>query len=323
MWFTIPLKVEKLDFNVITSSNLVKLAEEMSVKQFIQLIEKGIQLLTAEDGMVGNLHITGRLIEAPPTGEAIVVGDLHGDLQSLRYILEDSRFLDKVRDGKDVLLLFLGDYGDRGNQSPEVYFVVLKLKEMFPEHVVMMRGNHEGPYDLLASPHDLPIHLNRKFGERSSEAYLKLRELFNHLYTCVLVEERYVFLHGGAPSQATNINDIAYAHEKHPRERYLEEILWSDPWEGIKGTIASPRGAGRLFGEDITNKLLKMLKVKALIRGHESSEKGYKTNHNEKVLTLFSRKGFPYRNRFGAYLQLNLLQKVENPKQLLNGIQKF
>jgi protein phosphatase len=139
----------------------------------------------------------------------------------------------------------------------------------------------------------------------------------------VLIKERYIFLHGGVPSQATNVADIAYAHEKNPRQRHLEEILWSDPWEGMKGTIASPRGAGRLFGEDITNKLLKMLDVKALVRGHESSEEGYKTNHNGKVLTLFSRRGPPYQNRFGAYLRLDISQKVENPKQLLHGIHKF
>jgi protein phosphatase len=248
---------------------------------------------------------------------------LHGDLESLRYILDDSDFLKRAESGMDVLLIFLGDYGDRGSYSPEVYYVVLKLKQMFPEHVILMRGNHEGPDDLLAFPHDLPTHLNRKFIDRGPEAYLKLRELFKHLYTGVLVKDRYVFLHGGAPSQATNINDISYAHEKHPRERHLEEILWSDPWERIKGTIASPRGAGRLFGEDITDKLLKMLGVKVLIRGHESSEEGYKINHNGKVITLFSRKGPPYRNKFGAYLRIDLSQMVETPKQLLKGIRKF
>jgi len=279
--------------------------------------------LATENGRVGNLQITGRLVDVPHVGEAIIVGDLHGDLKSLVYILDDSKFLSKARSGKEILLVFLGDYGDRGTHSPEVYYVVLKLKEMFPERVILMRGNHEGPADLLASPHELPIQMKNKFSEKGQEAYLKLRELYNHLYTGVVIKERIVLLHGGAPSQATTVNDIAYAHEKHPRERHLEEILWNDPWEGIKGTIASPRGAGRLFGEDVTNDLLAMLNVKALIRGHESSKEGYKTNHNHKVLTLFSRKGPPYNNRFGAYLYLDLSRKVEKPKQLLQGIRKF
>jgi len=309
--------------HVGSASILAELATESNVEEFLGLVRKVSRRLATENGRVGTLKITGRLVEVPPVGEAIIVGDLHGDLKSLVHILDDSNFLGKMKNRDNILLIFLGDYGDRGSHSPEVYYVVLKLKEMFPERIILMRGNHEGPPDLLASPHDLPIQMKNKFREKGSEAYLKLRELFNHLYTGVIIKDRIVLLHGGAPSQATSINDIAYAHETHPRERHLEEILWNDPWKGIKGTIASPRGAGRLFGEDITNKLLTMLNVKALIRGHQSCPDGYKSIHGGRVLTLFSRKGPPYNNTFGAYLHLNILQKVETPKQLLQGIHKF
>ena len=298
-------------------------ALKTSPNEFLKLVENTIQLLAEEKGQVGSLRITGKLVRAPPIGEAIIVGDVHGDLESLIYILKNSKFMKKAGEGEDILLIFLGDYGDRGFHSPEVYYVVLKLKELFPERVMLMRGNHEGPDDLLASPHDMPIHLNRKFGERSSEVYLRLRELFNYLYTAVLIDERCILLHGGAPSQASKIDDVAYAHEKHPRERHLEEILWSDPLEGIKGTYPSPRGAGRLFGENVTDKLLKMLSVKALIRGHEPSGDGFKTNHGGKVITIFSRRGPPYHNDYGAYLHLNISPKLENAKQLLQGICKF
>jgi len=304
-------------------SNLIDMAAKTSSNEFIQLAQICIQLLAKESRQVRNLRITGRLVEVPPVGEAIIVGDVHGDLESLTHILEDSSFIEKANGGEDILLIFLGDYGDRGFYSPEVYYVVLKLKELFPQHVILMRGNHEGPDDLLPSPHDLPFHLTRKFGEKGSEVYLELRELFNNLYNAVLINDRYILLHGGAPSQASKADDLAYAHEKHPRERHLEEILWSDPWEGIKGTYASPRGAGRLFGEDVTDRLLEMLAVKALIRGHEPSGEGFKTNHNGKVLTIFSRKGPPYHNDYGAYLDLDISLKVGKTNQLLQTIRKF
>jgi len=309
--------------HVGSASILAESATESNVEEFLGLVRKVSRELVTEDGMVGSLKITGRLVEVPPVGEAIIVGDLHGDLKSLVHILDESKFLGKAKSGSDVLLVFLGDYGDRGAYSPEVYYVVLKLKEMFPESVILMRGNHEGPPDLLASPHDLPIQMKNKFREKGPEAYMKLRELYNHLYTGVIIKERIVLLHGGAPSQATTVNDIAYAHETHPRERHLEEILWNDPWKGIKGTIASPRGAGRLFGEDVTNKLLKMLNAKALIRGHQSCPDGYKIMHGGQVLTLFSRKGAPYNNRYRAYLRLDISQKMKTPNQLLQGIHKF
>ena len=309
--------------HVGSASILAELATESNVEEFLGLVRKVSRQLATENGRVGSLKITGRLIEVSPVGEAIIVGDLHGDLKSLVHILDDSNFLSKARTGGNLLLVFLGDYGDRGTHSPEVYYVVLKLKEMFPERIILMRGNHEGPPDLLASPHDLPIQMKNKFREKGQEAYLKLRELFNHLYTGVIIKERYVLVHGGVPSQAVSISDIAYAHETHPRERHLEEILWNDPWKGIKGTIASPRGAGRLFGSDVTRKFLRMLNVKALIRSHQFCPDGYTSIHQGTVLTLFSTKTPPYNNKFAAYLQLDLSQKLKTPKQLLQGIHKF
>ncbi|MHC3129291.1 MAG: serine/threonine protein phosphatase [Candidatus Bathyarchaeota archaeon] len=309
--------------HVENASILAELATESNVEEFLGLVRKVSRQLATENGRVGTLKITGRLVEVPPVGEAIIVGDLHGDLKSLVHILDDSNFLGKMKNRDNILLIFLGDYGDRGSHSPEVYYVVLKLKEMFPERIILMRGNHEGPPDLLASPHDLPIQMKNKFREKGQEAYLKLRELFNHLYTGVIIKERYVLVHGGVPSQAVSISDIAYAHETHPRERHLEEILWNDPWKGIKGTIASPRGAGRLFGSDVTRKFLRMLNVKALIRSHQFCPDGYKSIHQGTVLTLFSTKTPPYNNKFAAYLQLDLSQKPKTPKQLLQHIHQF
>jgi diadenosine tetraphosphatase ApaH/serine/threonine PP2A family protein phosphatase len=152
---------------------------------------------------------------------------------------------------------------------------------------------------------------------------MKLLKIFDHLYNAVLVDERYIILHGGIPSKASTMDDLAYAHKMHPQESHLEEILWSDPKEDMSGIYYSPRGAGRLFGEDVTNKFLTMFNAKALIRGHEPSKEGYKINHNGKILTLFSRRGPPYHNRRGAYLLLNLSEKIKSVKQLEQYIHKF
>lgn len=309
--------------SVYSSSVLAEKATQVGIEEFLILISKVKQMLSTEKGDFGNLFVTGRLIEVQPVGEAIIVGDLHGDLKSLIHIISESNFLVNVKMNKNVLLIFLGDYGDRGFRSAEVYYIVLKLKEMFPKQVILMRGNHEGPPDLIASPHDLPIHLENRFGKRGSEAYLKLKELFEYFYTAVIIKDRYILLHGGIPSQAKTVDDIAYAHEKHPKERHLEEILWNDPWKDIKGTIASPRGAGRLFGENVTNRFLKMLNVKALIRGHQSSPEGHKFTHGERVLTLFSRTGKPYNNQHGAYLHVDLSQELKTTKQLRKTIHEF
>ena len=295
---------------------LVTKSLEASLDEFLQLTTQVTTLLRNEAGQVGSMTVTGHLIEALPKGEAIIVGDLHGDLETLSVVLETSAFLQKAASGDHSLLIFLGDYGDRGRFSAEVYHIVLTLKTSFPEHVVLMRGNHEGPDDLLASPHDLPNHLHNRFGENWSKAYLKLKDLCSCLYSAVVVEDRCVLLHGGVPSMAKSPDDVAYAHAKHPRESHLEEILWSDPEEGLLGTHLSPRGAGKLFGQNITEEFLKILNVRVLIRGHEPADVGYKISHGGKVLTLFSRKGEPYFNNQGAFLQLNLTEKIEDAFQL-------
>ncbi len=302
------------------ASQLVDWAVEIKLEEFAQLTGNVVELLRKEEGRFGRLYITGKLVEADPSGVATVVGDIHGDLETLKQILEDSQFIEKMKREEQPVLIFTGDYGDRGVDSPEVYGVILKLKEAYPENVVLMRGNHEGPEDLMASPHDLPTYLHRKFGEKWRSAYGKLRLLFDELYTGVLLKERCVFLHGGVPSQAKTKTDIAFAHKKHPCEPHLEEILWNDPEEAMTGTSPSPRGAGKLFGKDVTDKFLKMLNVNVLVRGHEPSEAGYKINHEGKILTLFSRKGEPYFNSQAAFLQLDLNAKVENVYQLQDSI---
>jgi len=187
-------------------------------------------------------------------------------------------------------------------------------------NVVLLRGNHEGPNDLLPSPHDLPMHLKRKFGAEWALAYEKLRALFDELHLAVLVKQKIIMLHGGLPSTAKSIEDLAFARRKHPAESHLEEILWSDPEENLTGTLESPRGAGKLFGIDVADKFLRMLNVKILIRGHEPAEIGYKINHDGKILTLFSRKGEPYYNSKAAYLMLNLGLNLTSVYQLVDSI---
>ena len=268
--------------------------------------------------------IEGRLVSLAPLGEAAIVGDLHGDLVSLIKILENSRFLKKAQKGENFKLIFLGDYGDRGLASPEVYYVVLKLKQLFPDSVFLMRGNHEGPEDLLPYPYDLPFQLKLKYGEHAGDRiHAVLRRLFDLLYTAIVIEERAVLIHGGVPSETESISDLAYAHMNHPTETHLEEMLWSDPREELKGTLPSPRGAGKLFGPDVTEKLLKLLGVKLLIRGHESCEEGFKINHNGKVLTLFSTNKLPYSNERAAYLQLTFSERAESAYQLVKNIKQF
>ena len=302
----------------VNLSLIIKESKAVQSDGFVKIVENAIDLLRGESGRLGNLTVSERLVKLEPLGEALVIGDLHGDLDSLVSILKSSGFTQKMTRRKDATLIFLGDYGDRGAYSAEVYYTVLKLKLAFPEQTVLLRGNHEGPEDLMASPHDLPMQFQFRFKEKWRTAYAKTRELFAYLYNAVLVEERCLMVHGGLSPNINSIHDLA-----HPEQEFLEDLLWSDPNDMVKEVLYSPRGAGKLFGKSVTEKVLRKLGVKILIRGHEPCQEGFKLNHDGKVLTLFSRKGAPYFNAYGAYLQLPLSEKFENAQQLVPWIHKF
>lgn len=307
----------------MNTAELISQALNADSNEYKRLVEESTRLLSSEKGRIGSLTVEGRLVKMEPSGEAVVVGDLHGDLQSLTHILKRSNFLEKASTNTGVFLIFLGDYVDRGPNSPEVLYVVLKLKQLFPTNIVLLRGNHEGPDDLMPYPHDLPQELNSRFASEGASIYRDVRKLFPYLHNAVIVRGLCVMVHGGVPSHATSIEDLKFAHLKHPKESHLEEMLWSDPIDSEKGTTASPRGAGRLFGEDITKQFLEALNVRFLIRGHEPAQNGYSVSHGGKILTLFSRKGSPYFNSSAAYLLLNLSSTPKSANELGPSLHKF
>lgn len=68
----------------------------------------------------------------------LAVGDIHGMYDKLIALMEIVKF-----DPEDDLLIFLGDYIDRGPQSLECLDYVMNLQQMYPERVIPLLGNHE------------------------------------------------------------------------------------------------------------------------------------------------------------------------------------
>ena len=65
----------------------------------------------------------------------LVIGDIHGAYAALLEVLERARVT------PDDLLIFLGDYADRGKHTPEVLDELIALQQT--HQVIYLRGNHD------------------------------------------------------------------------------------------------------------------------------------------------------------------------------------
>ena len=88
---------------------LIKEALNIQSNGFIEVLEKAVDMLRKDSGQFGNFTVNNRLVELEPLGEALVIGDLHGDLKSLINILQTSQFTEKMEKSKEASLIFLGD----------------------------------------------------------------------------------------------------------------------------------------------------------------------------------------------------------------------
>lgn len=99
----------------------------------------------------------------------MIIGDIHGDLQALNFIIEKREEIGCKN------ILFLWDYVDRGSQGTEVLLRLFQMKIEDPDHLFLLKGNHEtiemnynyGFFEEIGSDH--------KFLFRLSHTYIKCR----------------------------------------------------------------------------------------------------------------------------------------------------
>ncbi len=269
-----------------------------------------------EANRAGYMRVEGRVYILPATATVLVIGDIHGDLETLVEILDGERVLEMLEKRSNYYLVFLGDYIDRGPRQLETLTLAALLKLSFPGRVVTLRGNHEPPPGLTPSPHDFPYILYRIYGEAGKGVYTEWFKTFQELPYAVIVVNNALILHGGLPTRnlesSSTLQEYLYAGNVAPPAWFIEEILWNDPVEDIELWAPSPRGAGRLFGPRIMDTVEKKFGIKAVIRGHEPAPEGYKLNHGGRVLTLFSRMGAPYFNEAAAYAVIDFNYRYWN-----------
>ena len=200
------------------------------------------------------------------TEPVMLIGDIHGDLQALEFILGMRERINCKN------ILFLGDYVDRGLQGIEVLLRLFQLKIKDPEYIFLLRGNHESVDMNLYYGFFEEIGYDRNFLLRVSLTYEKMP-------VAAVLSEHTFCVHGGI--NGTESIDTIRKEEAFP-------YLWNDPSKH-PGLTDSTRGSTvKEFGPDIVDGFLKTNNLKRIVRGHTALETGYKWWFDGKLLSLFS-----------------------------------
>jgi hypothetical protein len=221
-----------------------------------------------------------KLDSLPKNYHLLIAGDIHGDLISFQ------RLCTLFNPNKNYMI-FLGDYADRGQNGIEVILGVHKLIKKYPEKVIALKGNHED-YTKNGKPKFMPCDLvsevNRKKGNWETFFKRKLKPFISKLFLAAILPGEVLFLHGGVSKKIRNIDDL-----KTPSSLIEKDVLWSDP-VGENGEYPSIRGAGIMFGKDISEIICHRLNVKRIVRSHQPGKARNKpySEHEGRMITLSS-----------------------------------
>ena len=222
-------------------------------------------------------------VSAPVT----VVGDIHGQYHDLLEMLKIGGY------PPDTNYLFLGDFVDRGYYSVETITLLLLYKVKHPRRITLLRGNHESRQ--ITQVYGFYDECLRKYG--SSNVWVEFTATFDHMPLTAVIENSYFCTHGGLSPGLETLDHIRHLDRVRevPHDGPMCDLMWSDPDDEIPEWGASPRGAGWIFGSEVSEKFLATNKLKMIARAHQLVHEGYKWSHDQQVITVWGAPNYCYR----------------------------
>eukprot|EP00747_Dinoflagellata_sp_TGD_P065852 gnl/TRDRNA2_/TRDRNA2_154538_c0_seq3.p1 gnl/TRDRNA2_/TRDRNA2_154538_c0~~gnl/TRDRNA2_/TRDRNA2_154538_c0_seq3.p1 ORF type:complete len:1082 (-),score=204.38 gnl/TRDRNA2_/TRDRNA2_154538_c0_seq3:253-3081(-) len=233
----------------------------------------------------------------PEDGQLIVVGDTHGQLEDvLTIFLAHGLPSDKCR------YLFNGDIADRGDQASSILCLLFAFFLENPDSIVINRGNHEDDeMNRLSAEEGGGFH-EEVIPRYGTTILHKFQNIFKLLPLATIVNKELFVVHGGLARNACNTLTPSWIASidatscccparsaQGLRDQVWVDLIWSDPSEKM-GYRPSPRGAGIIWGPDLTGSFLKRTGLKWIIRSHELPRdgRGWMEHHLGLVFTVFS-----------------------------------
>ena len=206
--------------------------------------------------------------------------------------------------------LFLGDYVDRGRHSLETMALLLALKIEYPQHIHLIRGNHED--EDINSLFGFRDECMERLGANGGvKVWKRFNDLFNWLPLAAVVADKIVCMHGGIGrviETVAQIEELQRPISLKDGNQVYTDLLWSDPTtsDAVEGVQPSPRGPGLVcFGPDRVEEFCSRNNLQMMIRAHECVMDGFERFASGKLITLFSATNYcGTANNAGAILVL-------------------
>lgn len=221
-----------------------------------------------------------KLIEIKKAKRVIFVGDTHGDLMASQKVVKDY-----LKPGN--VLVFLGDYVDRGLYSKENldFLLETKVKNFTPyrnevsgarpEQIYFLQGNHEGHRVLKFYPAD--------FWESLSEKDYQFYSSIVEKFPLVVIFGNIIALHGVLP----DVKNLKKINKIKVGSKEWQQITWGDFVEKKGEYLGIHLLTGRpQFGQDYFLKLMERFDKKVLIRSHQPDAPQFM--FDDKCLTIFT-----------------------------------
>jgi hypothetical protein len=225
----------------------------------------------------------GRMVRLENAGEVLAAGDLHGNVENFRQLLEKAQLGKHPQRHLVLQELIHGPfrYPAGGDKSHQLVDLLAALKCQYPRQVHLLLGNHElaqwTGQAIAKSESELNAlfreGLDNAYGPRAAEIYAAYLQLFALVPLAVRTPNR-VFLSHSLPKAARleNFDAAILEHETHDEQDLrpggaIHALVW-----------------GRDTGAATVERFLDKVDADLLITGHIPCERGFEVPNDRQLI---------------------------------------
>lgn len=251
-------------------------------------------------------NYNGSLVELPKKGKALIITDLHGNLEDYDSFMQ---IWDDFKDNSNQLIItgdFIQNRGEKDQTVEILESIMYNFENNDNFHVLL--GNHEWSIitgsAVFKAGENLSVKfenlLNGKFGDKYQQKLEIYKEFFKKLPIAAKTMNKVFISHAGPPTTVHSINDIInMKNSGYSDNKQLFEILWN---------------RCENYSKDDVNSFLKNVGCNAMIVGHTPVD-GTKLVCKNQLIVSSS-----YSAGKKAYIELDLEKEIKKGKDLLKMV---